>query len=390
MATNVDGPNWKPDAQTEPLGYLRDALEALLEFTGAGAGWIGLLDSQGKLTFPVCAGTVPGAWLNLQQGQGAIWGFEVREGPTILNELPAFVALGEPALQNLMSCPLKQGEQSHGQLVLANKPQGFTSHDSTVLQTAAYFLIRHLRQHASAPAPVLPAAVLRLGLDHCQDGILMVSPEGRLLFANAAWCRWTGFSAEELIGRTAPFPFWVSHRDLASLSSSDPVLPANLTSTLTTESHPQGTPRVVYLPFRHRNHSLFWCQVEIWSDGLADQRVHVAYLRPLPAAVAVDDRASGGAVSFQTLAEKLPFAIALADGQGQVVWANHQFAHELLPVAEVIGQPIQRLFQTSSAAAVERLLRERGPGQRPERGQLVLERLDAEGNVQELVTYWHT
>ena len=41
-----------------------------------------------------------------------------------------------------------------------------------------------------------------------QDGLTVLSPEGRLLEVSPSFCRLTGFSAEELIGQGCPYPYW--------------------------------------------------------------------------------------------------------------------------------------------------------------------------------------
>jgi PAS domain S-box-containing protein len=41
-----------------------------------------------------------------------------------------------------------------------------------------------------------------------QDGVYVMSPEGEVLEVNARICALTGYSREELVGATPPFPFW--------------------------------------------------------------------------------------------------------------------------------------------------------------------------------------
>ncbi len=41
-----------------------------------------------------------------------------------------------------------------------------------------------------------------------QDGLTVLSPEGRLREVSPSFCRLTGFSAEELIGQGCPYPYW--------------------------------------------------------------------------------------------------------------------------------------------------------------------------------------
>jgi diguanylate cyclase (GGDEF)-like protein/PAS domain S-box-containing protein len=45
-------------------------------------------------------------------------------------------------------------------------------------------------------------------IDSMQDGFSVLDHTGRATHANPALCRMTGFSAEELIGQVAPFPYW--------------------------------------------------------------------------------------------------------------------------------------------------------------------------------------
>lgn len=45
-------------------------------------------------------------------------------------------------------------------------------------------------------------------VDSMQDGFCVLDTNGRILETNAALCRMTGFSRDEIIGRDAPFPYW--------------------------------------------------------------------------------------------------------------------------------------------------------------------------------------
>lgn len=45
--------------------------------------------------------------------------------------------------------------------------------------------------------------------DSLVTGLRARDPEGRLIYANPAFCQMVGFSADELIGLTAPMPYWV-------------------------------------------------------------------------------------------------------------------------------------------------------------------------------------
>jgi PAS domain S-box-containing protein len=245
----------RPDAADR----LELPFEALLEFTNAACGWIGLIDAQHRLTFPVRRGAVPEGWLTLQGGQQVVWGFALRDGPTLLNDLPPWPALGSPPLNNLLSCPLEQRGRVLGHLVLANKASGFTSHDAAVAQGIAHFLAKLVAQTTEAreqPAPLLRGLPPQ-ALDLAREGIFILDQQGVLVFANAAWAEWTGFSQQELLLQRAPFSFWVSHHRLATLGSA--LTPTEVVSATAGSG---ATKALAVLPFRKRDESIFWCQVE--------------------------------------------------------------------------------------------------------------------------------
>lgn len=252
---------------------LNDLLLSALDFLGADAGWIGLQDNGGRLTFPVRAGAVSDSWLPWQQGYGGVWGFTVGGEPALLNDLKSAAALGDPPLRNLLSCPLIHNKQILGHAALANKAQGFTSSDAVVLQGFAHHMIRLLgRRRAPAAATIELSAVWRRILDRAAEGVLLLDESGALIYANAVWLDWTGFHAEELIGQKAPFPFWVRQQDLVQALAAAPAAPARA------------------LPFRRRDQSLFWCLLESAAEQWGEQLVTIAFLRqtaemPPPAAL---------------------------------------------------------------------------------------------------------
>ena len=379
-------------ADEELVALLQPALEAVLEFTGATVGWIGLVEPDGRLSFPAQRGSFSRSWLTLQQGKASVWGFGVRDEPTLLNELPTWPMLGEPPLRNLLSCPLLRDQRPSSHIILANKPNGFTSHDATALQTTAHLLGKHLIAYRGSPRRRVPASLMRLSLDSAKEGILVVDHTGTLIFANATWARWTGYPVEELCNLPAPFPFWVSHRDLAGLGGPAPVLPKAFAAAAGSLglAPTETARRIGYLPFQHRNHSLFWCQVEILTEEFAGREVTIAFLRRLPMGPLDVGEGPGSAVSFHSLAARLPFAVALTDRHGQVLWANAVFYEQIAPATEVLGQPLRNRFAPVSAAALERLIQDANMLEGDHRGHLLLHRLDPSGAVHKLATFWHT
>jgi PAS domain-containing protein len=253
-----------------------------LDLTGATAGWIGLARPRG-LTIAARRGEFSDSWLTFQQGNSTAWGFELGDAPTLLNDLPPLPLLGEPGLRNLLSSPLQDVDGVRGQVVLANKSTGFTSHDAVVLQTAAHLLVRQFAANTSIELP--PELYHRL-VECVEQGVVVVNQTGRLVYANSAWARWTGFAREELMYRTPPFPFWVSYRELAGMNAST---------------------RLV--PFRHRDQTMFWCEIDTFAHHCANDVLTVTLLRRVPEP---DVRHVSSAIemSRQTVADSLPVAAA--------------------------------------------------------------------------------
>src|SRR5262249_8426466 len=144
------------------------------------------------------------------------------------------------------------------------KSDGFTPQDATAVQTMAHFLSRQLDRRGETARRSWHATLLRRALDEVREGILIVDHLGNLVFANATWELWTGYASEELCNRPPPFPFWISHAELAALGELKRSLPDTLLSEQGPGARPPSEtgPAQDLLPFRHRNHSLFWCQME--------------------------------------------------------------------------------------------------------------------------------
>jgi PAS domain-containing protein len=269
MATAVPESGWAHPSD-DWAGFLGETLDALLELTGAAAGWVSVAGPGGRLAFPVRRGAVPEAWLALQQGRAGAWGVAVRGGPSLVNDLPPLPELGEPPLHNLLACPFRRGGAPAGHLVLGNKPGGFTSYDAVAVQAGAALLGKRLDRAGPAPA-----ALLRRILDRLDEGVLALDEAGRLVFANATWGRWTGFDPADLLGRPPPFPFWVGVQELARGRGPGPGLKGQLPEL-------KGIHQTSFaLPFRHRDEAVCWYRGETVTEEAEGRRVRLVFLRPL-------------------------------------------------------------------------------------------------------------
>jgi signal transduction histidine kinase len=184
-------------------------------------------------------------------------------------------------------------------------------------------------------------------------GIVILDEVGTLLYANATWLDWTGFAAAELVGQLAPFPFWISHRELAELGDRWPSFPADAR------------------PFRRRDNSRFWCEVRTQTEQWDGRRLTVAYLH---APTGTDASGWQGLPrAHPVLIAELPFGVALTDPQGHVLWSNAA-AERLAPAPAGPGARFRDRFASPSATILDRLVGAADKAAAGQMGQLMLQR----------------
>jgi signal transduction histidine kinase len=367
---------------------LGESLAAVLEFTGASAGWIGLQQEDGCLAFPVRQGAIAQAWLTLQQGRAGPWGFGVGEESTLLNNLSHLRGLGEPALNNLLSCPLMRNGAKCGQIAAANKPNGFNSHDASVFQALAHWISRRLER--ANPPPVeqldISAALPCDLLNRLDEGVFVGDETGRLVWANTTWLGWTGFSLAQLVGQVAPFPFWISHQDLVLLRL-EKSAPADSTGE---EAIPTSRP----LPFRRNDKTVFWCSLETIIEDLAGGRFVLALLRKAPDAAAPPPssaaaKAAPGQPHNLPLPADLPFAAARTDATGRIIWANELFFQQIAPAPVALGARMQERLVGIPANLLQRVAAETRAERRGQVGRLIFHTVEG-GISRPLIVHWST
>ena len=68
---------------------------------------------------------------------------------------------------------------------------------------------RHSRKRLQAQQALLSETNFRRAMENSMlTGMRAMDLQGRITYVNAAFCMMTGWSESELVGRTAPFPYW--------------------------------------------------------------------------------------------------------------------------------------------------------------------------------------
>ncbi len=120
-------------------------------------------------------------------------------------------------------------------------------------------LRRHMQQRLAAEEALRNEYAFRKAMeDSLQTGLRARDPEGRITYVNPAFCRMVGWSAEELLGRAPPMPYWPDEYLDETRNIHDSILAG------------QGPEDGFELKFKRRNGELF--DVFIHEAPLIDAR----------------------------------------------------------------------------------------------------------------------
>lgn len=84
---------------------------------------------------------------------------------------------------------------------------------SCVIVISLLVLWRYTRYRSVAEAALVAETSFRRAMENSMStGMRVLDMEGRITYVNPAFCRMSGWTEAELIGRTPPFPYWVPGR----------------------------------------------------------------------------------------------------------------------------------------------------------------------------------
>jgi PAS domain S-box-containing protein len=158
-----------------------------------------------------------------------------------------------------------------------------------------------------------------------QEGVVVFDPDLRVRDVNPRWCRLSGWTRDELVGRTPPYPWWPpdQHEELTKLLSGGNV--AGLPSGEWLIQRADGTPLWLLRslgPIRGSDGKV-WAYVGVYSDIT---------------------RMKQADVKFRALLESAPDAMVCVDPSGAITTVNSR-AEQLFgyPRAELVGQHAEML-----------------------------------------------
>jgi PAS domain S-box-containing protein len=176
---------------------------------------------------------------------------------------------------------------------------------------------RHTRRRLQAQQALISETNFRRAMENSMlTGMRAMDLQGRITYVNTAFCQMTGWSESELVGRTAPFPYW-PESDLEQLS-------ARLEDELSGNSTPGG----FQVRVKRRDGSMFDARLYVSPliDARGTQTGWVTSMTDITEPNRVREQLSASHQRFTTVLEALDASISVAPlGSDELLFANKAY-----------------------------------------------------------------
>ena len=173
---------------------------------------------------------------------------------------------------------------------------------------------RHTRRRQQAQQALVSETNFRRAMENSMPtGMRAMDLQGRITYVNAAFCKMTGWSESELVGRTAPFPYWpdTDHE--------------TLTQMLVDELGGKSTPGGVQMRVKRPDNSLFDARLYVSPliDARGTQTGWMSSMTDITEPNRIREQLSSSFERFTTVLEALDASISVAPlGSDEMVFAN--------------------------------------------------------------------
>ena len=176
---------------------------------------------------------------------------------------------------------------------------------------------RHTRRRLQAQQALLSETNFRRAMENSMlTGMRAMDLQGRITYVNAAFCQMTGWSESELVGRTAPFPYW---------PESDK---EHLTSRLEEELTGKTSVGGIQVRVKRRDNSLFDARLYVSPliDSIGTQTGWMTSMTDITEPNKVREQLSASHERFTTVLEALDASISVAPlGSDELLFANKMY-----------------------------------------------------------------
>lgn len=185
---------------------------------------------------------------------------------------------------------------------------------------SAWMLIgnwRHTRRRMQAQQALLAETNFRRAMENSMiTGMRAMDLQGRITYVNPAFCQMTGWSEAELVGRTAPFPYW-PEEDRESLA-------ALLQDELRGRTGPAG----IQVRVKRRSGSVFDARMYVSPliDARGQQTGWMTSMTDITEPNRIREQLSASHERFTTVLEALDASISVAPlGSEELLFANKMY-----------------------------------------------------------------
>ena len=173
---------------------------------------------------------------------------------------------------------------------------------------------RHSRRRLQAQQALLSETSFRRAMENSiLTGMRALDLQGRITYVNAAFCQMTGWSEPELVGRTAPFPYWPD-ADTEHLSL-----------RLREEMAGKNTPGGIQMRVKRRDTTLFDARLYVSPliDAKGTQTGWMTSMTDITEPNRIREQLSASHQRFTTVLEALDASISVAPlGSDELLFAN--------------------------------------------------------------------
>ena len=173
---------------------------------------------------------------------------------------------------------------------------------------------RHTRRRLQAQQALMSETNFRRAMENSMlTGMRAMDLQGRITYVNAAFCQMTGWSESDLVGRTAPFPYWPEN-DREHLAS-------HLEDELTGKTTPGG----IQVRVKRRDNSLFDARLYVSPliDAMGTHTGWMTSMTDITEPNRVREQLTESHQRFTTVLEALDASISVAPlGSDELLFAN--------------------------------------------------------------------
>jgi PAS domain S-box-containing protein len=173
---------------------------------------------------------------------------------------------------------------------------------------------RHTRKRIQAQAALVQETAFRRAMeDSMLTGTRALDMQGRITYVNKAFCSMTGWSEEDLVGQTAPFPYW-PEADIDSLKN-------RLHEELTGQIDPSG----IQFRVKHKDGTLIDARLYVSPliDAFGVQTGWMTSMTDITEPNRVREQLAESHERFTTVLEALDASISVAPlGSDELLFAN--------------------------------------------------------------------